>query len=209
MAKEHTSLKKLVYNSVSSSIIKGEYKPGDIINEQNLMTRFNVSKSPVREALAVLCKEKYLRALPRLGYQVVSLTSRDINEISQFRILIECGVLNAYKDHINDAFILGLKDSLDVPYHGENLSDSVWAANIGFHLKLISICENFLITETLKDMLRSQRLAYSQFYCNNPPKNQNRDSLERHKKIVSALEKGDLNLACEFLREDILYFPSK
>lgn len=209
MPKVQTSLKKLVYQNVSSSIIKGEYKPGDIINEQELMARFNVSRSPVREALAVLCKEKYVRSLPRLGYQVISLTSRDINEISEFRVLIECGVLNKYKERIDDDFISSLKEALDVPYHGESLSDSAWAANIGFHLKLISICDNSFITETLKDMLRSQRLAYSQFYCNNPSKENDGDSVARHKNIVNALEKGDLKRACEFLRDDILYFPSK
>jgi DNA-binding GntR family transcriptional regulator len=56
-----------VYDEVYSDIINGNYGAQDIITESALVQRFEVSKSPVREALLQLCNEDVLRVIPRLG----------------------------------------------------------------------------------------------------------------------------------------------
>lgn len=72
MKKEN--LKKKVYDDVLQSIVRGEYSADDIISEGMLIEKYNVSKSPVREALVQLCSENVLKSIPRCGYMVVKLT---------------------------------------------------------------------------------------------------------------------------------------
>ena len=48
------NLKKKVYDDVLQSIVRGEYSADDIISEGMLIEKYNVSKSPVMEALVQL-----------------------------------------------------------------------------------------------------------------------------------------------------------
>ena len=75
------SLKKTVYNELMGDIVKGELRANDIVTENSLIQRFSVSKAPVREALIELCKDGFLRSLPRYGYQVVQCTVPEIIEM--------------------------------------------------------------------------------------------------------------------------------
>ena len=69
MKKEN--LKKKVYDDVLQSIVRGEYSADDIISEGMLIEKYNVSKSPVREALVQLCSENVLKSIPRCGYHLL------------------------------------------------------------------------------------------------------------------------------------------
>ena len=89
MKKEN--LKKKVYDDVLRAIIEGEYSAEDIISEAMLIEKYNVSKSPVREALVQLCGENVLKSIPRCGYMVVKLTGGDIENILDYRMAFESG----------------------------------------------------------------------------------------------------------------------
>ena len=100
MKKEN--LKKKVYDDVLQSIVRGEYSADDIISEGMLIEKYNVSKSPVREALVQLCSENVLKSIPRCGYMVVKLTESDINDILNFRMAFESGMLTQIIDNISE-----------------------------------------------------------------------------------------------------------
>ena len=62
------SLKAEIYEAVLSDIIQGIYKQNEIITEKQLIAKYGVSKSPIRDALIELCKEGVLISHPRYGY---------------------------------------------------------------------------------------------------------------------------------------------
>ena len=72
---ERKTLKEIVYDEMLKSIISGQYVAGQVLNEQTLIDQFGYSKSPIREALIMLCNEGVLRNIPRYGYEVVQFTS--------------------------------------------------------------------------------------------------------------------------------------
>ena len=88
------SLKETVRNAILEGIFSGEYQPGDILNEKSLIEKYECSKSPVREALMTLCNERVLRNMPRYGYEVTRLTMDDINEMLEFRLYLEHGIVS-------------------------------------------------------------------------------------------------------------------
>ena len=63
-------LKDQIYENILNEIIDGNYRQNDIITERELIEKYGVSKSPVREALVELCNEKILESRPRMGYQI-------------------------------------------------------------------------------------------------------------------------------------------
>ena len=85
------SLKDEIYAAVLDDIIEGIYKRNEIITEKQLIAKYGVSKSPIRDALIELCKEGVLISHPRYGYEVVRINEREIRDVVDFRILIETG----------------------------------------------------------------------------------------------------------------------
>ena len=69
-------------------IISGDIQEGTVLSENRLATEFEVSRSPIREALKILASENIIR-LERMGAVVVGLTEHDIKEIYDVRLLIE------------------------------------------------------------------------------------------------------------------------
>ena len=93
MKKQQESLKNMVYQAILNGIFTDEYKPNQIINEQELVQKFGCSKTPIREALVTLCNEGILRSFPRFGYQVVSVSREEAQNILDFRLVLEGGYL--------------------------------------------------------------------------------------------------------------------
>ena len=54
-----------VYKSLADEIIKGQLRPGDKLDERTLAERFQVSRTPVREALRLLATRGLVEVSPR------------------------------------------------------------------------------------------------------------------------------------------------
>ena len=77
------NLKEIVYDSILESIYSSEFRPNEIITESGLIKKFGFSKSPVREALTALCHEGVLHNIPRCGYQVIAMTTEDVEQMME------------------------------------------------------------------------------------------------------------------------------
>jgi GntR family transcriptional regulator, gluconate operon transcriptional repressor len=77
-----------VASELRMQIISGLIESGAILSENKLAADFNVSRSPIREALKILSAENLIR-LERMGAVVIGLTEKDIEEIYDVRLLIE------------------------------------------------------------------------------------------------------------------------
>lgn len=70
-------------------IRKGVFCPGKPIREVELCRRFNVSRTPVREALRLLQNNGVVEYIPRCGVQVVDLSEQDLIYITDTRTALE------------------------------------------------------------------------------------------------------------------------
>lgn len=69
-------------------IVKGIYKPGDRIRENELQQEFQLSNGPVREAIQKLVGDCILERAPWRGARVVELTKAEIIELFELRLAI-------------------------------------------------------------------------------------------------------------------------
>ena len=63
-----------VYDLLKQDVIRLRFRRDEIINEKALAERYQVSKTPVREALSMLVQVGYLKKIPRVGYLVRAVT---------------------------------------------------------------------------------------------------------------------------------------
>jgi DNA-binding GntR family transcriptional regulator len=79
----------LAAEALRSMIMSGELLPGDRLPENSLTAQLGVSRSPLREAMAVLEQEGLIVQAPRRGAVVAPLTAHDIYEIYTLRAQLE------------------------------------------------------------------------------------------------------------------------
>ena len=200
--KNEISLKEAIYNAILEDVLALEYIPGQILNEKAMIDKYNRSKSPVREALQALCMDGVLRAIPRCGYEVVRLTTDDIREMLQFRLVLESGMLRARGAKLTEAQ-LGRLEEID-RCCTEAAADpwTHWGYNVQFHLKLISFCGNSYAVSTLERCMARLRRGYAQMYFNKPETEPEIDT-RHHKPLLAALRAKDMDRAVEILRADL------
>lgn len=76
-------------DTLRKAIIRGDLTAGVHLAEEELATRLQVSRGPIRQALVRLEHEGLVRILPRRGAVVLGFTDRDVREIYDLRRLIE------------------------------------------------------------------------------------------------------------------------
>lgn len=82
-------IQQRVVDAVRASIISGEYSPGAGLSEVALAEAFEISRTPVREALKQLQVEGLVTIVPRVGTFVAEPSRRDIVELFQLKEIME------------------------------------------------------------------------------------------------------------------------
>lgn len=68
------------YEALKGLIIAGAFEPGSDLDENELVQRFEVSRTPVREALIRLSMEGLVSMLPNRGAKVTNLNFADVTD---------------------------------------------------------------------------------------------------------------------------------
>ena len=84
-----TYLTDTVYEALRRDILEREFDPGEPLTEQGLSHRYGVSRTPVREALAKLERDRLVRVVPKKGAFVHTASHDDIRELYQIRESLE------------------------------------------------------------------------------------------------------------------------
>lgn len=191
------SLTDQIHDVLKQEIIKGVWRPGQIVLEPSLAERHQVSKTPVREALRLLAQEDWIDILPRKGYLVRPLRLGDIGEIFKLRLMIEPTLVADAARVTGDSAVTQLSGHLADQRHGD-LQLSLDAAR-RFHLASAQISRNHraeVILERLLDEVR--RLHYLM-----PDVESHITStveVDAHEQLMHALDKHDPDAAAELMR---------
>jgi DNA-binding GntR family transcriptional regulator len=94
-------LKDTVYTKLRLEILTGKIAGGTHVTESSIANRFDVSRTPVREALQRLTQEKLITPLPRAGYLVEDMSDEDIQDLFSTRFMIEMLVMEKAVQHIS------------------------------------------------------------------------------------------------------------
>lgn len=82
------TLPEQIANRLVEGIIKGQYSPGQRLQETALARQFSVSRGPIREALRILERERLVVIRPHHGAHVAALTREDVADIFEVRALL-------------------------------------------------------------------------------------------------------------------------
>ncbi len=202
------SLKDQVYTQILNDIIEGVYKQSEILNEKPLIEKYGVSKSPVRDALIELCKEGVLHSHPRYGYEIVTISQKEVDDIIRFRLILEPECLRQAAGRIDSNDIRELKEFTNTYCRVEGKVSvwQHWENNKAFHLKLNSYCGNSYCCKTLENSMNILTRAYAQMQWDKWKTTYLNMDCENHMRIVDCLINGEIETAVNELISDIKGF---
>ena len=81
--------KDRAYEFVKERILDGDYPGGELLSEGEVAEALEVSRTPVREAFLLLEAEGLMRLYPKRGALVVPVTSDEIRDVMETRLVVE------------------------------------------------------------------------------------------------------------------------
>lgn len=108
-----TSMGDKVVTELRMRIISQEIQKGTVLSENQLAKEFQVSRSPIREALKILEKEQLVR-LERMGATVIGISEKTIEEIYDIRLMIESFVVRRLIKSTDNGLLNDLNKILEI-----------------------------------------------------------------------------------------------
>lgn len=102
-----------VYRQLKEQILHLELPPGSAISETDTASRYNVSRTPVRDAFKALEMEGLLEIQPHVGTFVSLINLDQISDILYMREVLERSVLKDLATHFTQAQLLRFKIILE------------------------------------------------------------------------------------------------
>ncbi|WP_110693469.1 GntR family transcriptional regulator [Salinicola halophyticus] len=195
--KADTSLSDGVYARVRDLLREGELMPGQRVSESEICGRFQVSRTPAREAIHRLLNEGFL-TLGSGGRPVVAEIDIDrAEEIYDMREAIEClaARLAAKKARTND--LLELRRILEEQRAGSTSEADFLEINDRFHGCVYRISGNRYVQKTASILLVSAGMIRG---STQGKYDYDSRSLLEHEEIYQAIENGDSAAAEEAMR---------
>lgn len=152
---EKPKLSDLVYGRIRFDIIQGALPPGQNLTEQEFCRRYDATLATVRVALIRLAHDSLILAAPRKGYTVSRVTVRDIQEVFDFRLLIELAATGMAAEMITTDDLRSLEAiARDAAKPEVNRSrPAMFEADRQFRLAVLDITGNRRAADALAPML--------------------------------------------------------
>ena len=189
-----------ICKAIRTDIRKGVFPPGVKLTTAALATRYQVSRTPVREALIRLEQEKLLRGTANAGYEIPQLTIRELCEIYEVREALEgVAIERMIRNGPPPELIAELERFCELGRNGNSDTEQC-AGDLAFHQ---AICRN-CGSETLRDIV-DNFLILTTIFATTPrllAADRTRDFSE-HEAILAAVRNGRAKVARTLLTNHI------
>jgi DNA-binding GntR family transcriptional regulator len=177
------------YEALLERILRGDYQPGEVIKERPLANDLQVNPATVRRAAEWLRNDGLLVRMPRRGWRVANLDTRDVRDIYQIRLLLEPLAMEGAIHRIKDELLDELEAECDrLIAAGEKATAyDRRRADYNFHRTLCESSGSKVLVETLDPLIRKLLLITTVGFRYGRASR----SFEEHKAILQGLRKRD------------------
>lgn len=200
--RNYKPLGEVVFEDLKKAILDGELKAGQRLMETAIAEKLGVSRTPVREAIRKLEKEKFVKMIPRKGAYVTELTLDDMMEVLEIRVVLEGLSAKLAARKIDEKSKEKLKDNVEKFKKALNQMDRKALVKLDdeFHNIIYEATDNDKLIEMISDLhdqFQRFRLTYFTEF------NEYLDSQTFHVDIYESIIEGKPILAEEKAKKHI------
>lgn len=192
-----------IREDLEQAILTGSYANDARLDELRLAEQFEVSRTPIREALQMLAASGLVELIPRRGAFVRHPGFVELVEMFEVMAELECLCGRLAARRLTDALLANLKEAeggcVMALENGD--TDAYYWANEQFHNLMYQASGNsFLTGEAQRLHKRLQPFRRLQLRV----RGRMRQSMDEHKAILAALEAGDAETTGRILRDHVV-----
>ncbi len=172
-------------------ILTGKLKQGQKLTEQELCREYEVSRTPIREALRQLDADGLVENILNRGSFVIGLTEQDYEDIFEMRKAYEIQAVKWAIERISKEEMEMLEETFEFMefYTARNDIEKMLIINTGFHEVIYKASHNRMLQKQLSSYqsylkYKGMDSVYSENYLIN--------ILEEHRAIFKAFKDNDL-----------------
>lgn len=202
------TLSEKTFREIRNAIIRCEIAPGERLRVEELSERYQVSSSPVREALTRLSETSFVQAIDNKGFRSSELSITGIKDLTKVRLLIETEALKEAIQHGDDIWeskIVANAHALSIVE--KRLEDSPLALSNewsekhkDFHISIYLGNPSKLLNSMVIDLFDSAE-RYRRFSAIHRLVKRKKDN--EHQQFMKAVLNRDTDLAIRLLRTHI------
>ena len=191
----------MVADAIRDAILRGRLRPGERLKEDVIARELAVSRTPVREAIAMLQAEGVLEAPQHRGAQVRSYSPSELEEIYDLRSILEGYAACRAATRITRPELARLRRSCEAmeKLRPDDLEHLVRENGI-FHDTILDAADAGRLN-SMVNQIRAVPLIYQSYAWYTPE--QLKLSLEYHWRVLDALEKNDADRAERDMRHHL------
>jgi DNA-binding GntR family transcriptional regulator len=185
------SLAERAYVRLRQEILTCDLAPGQMVSERELARRYDMSKTPIREALSQVCHDGLMHRLPGRGYMVAPITVKDIQDIFDLRLILELAAAKRAAENPSPKQIAALKELAGVRYSLDDRESHIafLRTNRTFHITLAEAAGNQRLVDRLEELLIEMDRI---FHLGLRLRDSSEEMVREHQEVVAALEIGDV-----------------
>jgi DNA-binding GntR family transcriptional regulator len=200
----HITLAKNAYDQIKRDIVTCVYMPGQQIAQPQMVEKYALGITPVREALHKLSQEGFLKPVPRFGYVINTVSIPDVIQIYELRAILEPAAARiatkvASKEDLDQ--LVKNADFSYIPGDRQSTIDFV-NNNARFHLSFAIATGNRRLVEAISKMLDEMARI---FFLGLNFREMLQESRIEHQAIAKAIFDRDPDKAELTSREEIIH----
>jgi DNA-binding GntR family transcriptional regulator len=200
---DYLPLRENAYALTKRMILKGYFKPGERLIENQLSKKFGVSRTPIREAIRKLAAEGLVEITPRDGTKISKLTKNDIDEIYEIRDVLESFAAEKAASIITQKEIESLETLLKDSQKALLDKDIKKMAQIDtkIHNLFCKCCKNDRLIQLI-EVLCTNITRHRELILKTP--DAGKEAIEGHREIITALKKRNKKAIRKSVHEHIM-----
>ena len=173
------------------------------LDERRLAQDFGISRTPVREAMAQLEREGFVRSVPRRGIYIVRKTKREVIEMITAWAALESMAARLITQTASDDDISSLRRMFTTFVDGEVQAklDEYSEVNIEFHQTIVRMSGNKVLIDLAENLFTHMRMIRRKTIGE---KDRADRSIRDHMNIIEALEARETGRAEDLVRQHAL-----
>ena len=196
------TVKSTLVEELRDGIIRGEYVPGQYMRLEDIAARFDISTTPVREALRELEAEGLVTIFPHRGAVVTQLSADELLDIYEVRATLEEMATRLAVPKMSEATFTQLESCIEKMDSHLNEVATLVKLNHEFHSTLYCASGRRHLCD-LTSMLRYRTQHYLHAYISNlggMPMAQ-----EEHRAIIEACRLGEAEHAARLIFDHVTH----
>jgi DNA-binding GntR family transcriptional regulator len=184
-------------------VFERQLAPGELVDEKALAAAWEISRTPLREALKVLASEGLVELVAQRGSRVIELTEDDAEELFPVMALLEGRCAHEAATKASDAEIAELQRlHEDLERHAAAHDvDGYYRANHVFHSRVQALAANRWLDRVTGDLRKFMRLMRGR-QLNLPGRIER--SINEHRVLIDAFVQRDAERAERAMHDHLM-----